>query len=90
MSQDAAKCYLVGQLQRLGAKPLYADYRDNLVWQNASNCGSGLEIFEAGHVLRGMRDKFRWESLAGSPLGNPEGPSTVSRRGAWAISVVFS
>ena len=49
---------LVGQLQRLGAEPLDADNRDNLIWQNASDCGGWQEVFEAGHVLR--RHTLTW------------------------------
>src|SRR5712692_4977016 len=48
---DAAGRRLIGQLQSLGAKPLYADDRDDLVRQNASDGGGGLEVFEAGHGL---------------------------------------
>src|ERR1019366_7389339 len=50
---NAARRSLVGQLQSLGAKPLYADHRNNLLRQNASDCGGGLEVFEAGHILGG-------------------------------------
>ena len=42
----------VGQLKRLRTKPLHANHRDDLIRQNASNCGGGLEVFEAGHVFR--------------------------------------
>src|ERR1019366_6201090 len=48
---NGARRSLVGQLQSLGAKPLYADHRNNLVRQNTSDCGGGLEVFEAGHIL---------------------------------------
>ena len=43
---------LVGQLQRLGAKPLYADDRNDLVRQDSPDGGGRLKVFEAGHVLR--------------------------------------
>src|SRR6516164_10939514 len=49
---DTARWRLVGQLQCLGAKPLYADHRNNLVRQNASDRCGWLEVFETGHVLR--------------------------------------
>src|ERR1700756_1749961 len=51
---DTAGRRLVGQFQGLGAKPLYADYRDNLVGQNPSNCGGLLKVFKTAHVLGGM------------------------------------
>src|SRR5580704_18226897 len=47
---NAARRSLIGQLQRLGAKPLYTDDRDDLLRQNSPDCGGWLEIFEAGHV----------------------------------------
>ena len=50
---NTARWPVVSQLKRLGTKPLHADYRDDLLRQNASDRGGGLEVFEAGHVLRG-------------------------------------
>src|SRR5258708_7653962 len=55
---NAARRPFVGQLQSLGAKPLYADHRDRLVGQNASDCGGRSEGFQAGHVFRGMPADF--------------------------------
>ena len=49
---NAAGRSLVGQLQSLGAKPLHADHRDDLVRQNSPDGGGWLEVFEAGHGLR--------------------------------------
>ena len=43
---DLAGWCLVGQLQGLGAEPLYADHRDEAVGQNAAHRGVGLEVFE--------------------------------------------
>ncbi len=48
---NTARWPLVGQLKRLGTKPLHADHRDDLIRQNASDCGGGLEVFEAGHLV---------------------------------------
>src|SRR4029077_14855705 len=42
---NTARWPLVGQLKRLGTKPLHADHRDDLIRQNASDCGGGLEVF---------------------------------------------
>jgi hypothetical protein len=56
---------LLGQLKRLRAKPLYADHRDHLIRQNASDCGGRLEVFEAGHVFRGGIPGFTGKSGAG-------------------------
>ena len=61
---NTASWSFVGQLQRLGAKPLDADHGDYLVWQNASHCGSGLEVFEADHlvcslILAVMREQLK-------------------------------
>src|SRR5271165_6228358 len=50
---NTARWPLVGQLKRFGAKPLHADHRHDLVGENASDCGGGLEVFEAGHVFHG-------------------------------------
>src|SRR5215472_12682296 len=50
---NAAGWRLVGQFQRLGAKPLDVDHRYYLVRQNTSDCCGGLKVFEAGHVLGG-------------------------------------
>ena len=50
---NTARWPLVGQLKRFGAKPLHADHCDDLLGQNASDCGGGLEVFEASHVFRG-------------------------------------
>src|SRR5271165_3945314 len=50
---NTARWPLVGQLKRFGAKPLHAHHRDDLLRQNASDCGGGLEVFEASHVFRG-------------------------------------
>ena len=50
---NTARWPLVGQLKRLGTKPLHADHRDDLIRQNASDCGGGMEVFEARHVFRG-------------------------------------
>jgi hypothetical protein len=44
---------LVGQLKSQGAKPLYVDYRDNLIRKDTSHGGVGMEIFEAHHALIG-------------------------------------
>ena len=43
---DLAGRRLVGQLERFGAEPLYADHRDEAVGQNAAHRGVGLEIFQ--------------------------------------------
>ena len=51
---NTARGPLVGQLRSLGAKPLHADHCDDLVGQNASDCGGGLEVFEASHVFHGQ------------------------------------
>jgi hypothetical protein len=48
---NSARRPLVGQLKRLGTKLLHADHGDELVRQNASECGGGLEVFEAGHFF---------------------------------------
>jgi hypothetical protein len=47
---NTARRPLVGQLKRLGAKPLHTDNRDGLVRENASERGSRREIFKLGHV----------------------------------------
>jgi hypothetical protein len=47
---NAARRSFISQLQSLGAKPLHADHRDDLLRQNSPDCGGWLEIFEAGHV----------------------------------------
>jgi len=63
---NAARRPFVGQLQSLGAKPLYADHCDRLVEQNASDCGGRLEV-------------SRWVmSFVGCTSISPEG--AVSRR----------
>ena len=49
---DSASRVLVGQLQRLGAKPLNADHRDDLVRQYASDGCGGLEVVESHHIFR--------------------------------------
>src|ERR1700751_4748219 len=55
---NTASWRLVGQLQRLGAKPLDADHRDNLIRQNAPDCGGWQEVFEAGHIFPGGYARF--------------------------------
>ena len=48
---NPARRGLIGQLQSLRAKPLDTDHCYDLVGQDASDCGCGLEVFEEGHVL---------------------------------------
>src|ERR1700748_3560989 len=67
---NTARWSFVGQFQRLGAKPLDADHGDYLVWQNALDCGGGLEVFEAGHlvcslVLSVMREQLEYIGFIG-------------------------
>jgi hypothetical protein len=64
---NAASRPFVGELHSLRAKPLDADYRDDLIRQNASDCGGGLEVFEAGHVFSvGGMLGFNGKSVAAS------------------------
>ena len=66
---NPARWPLVGQLKRLGAKPLHADHRDDLIRQNASDGGVGLEVFEASHVFHG-RIKFYFSAKASPARGH--------------------
>lgn len=74
---NATRGPFVGQLQSLGAKPLNADHRDRLVAQNASDCGGRLEVFEAGHVLRGVHVDFTGKASLADVLPQPEGVPSI-------------
>jgi hypothetical protein len=49
-SSFVSQSALIGQLQRLGAKPLHTDNSDKTIWQDATHGGVGLEIFEGAHA----------------------------------------
>src|SRR5271166_7159929 len=77
---NTARWPLVGQLKRFGAKPLHADHRHDLVGENASDCGGGLEVFEAGHVFHGrIQLLFHCENVtsARAHLGNVSARSNL-------------
>ena len=65
---DPAGWRLVGQLERLGAEPLDADDRDDLLRQDAADGGVGLEVFEASHVF--SRTSFYFTAKASPARGN--------------------
>jgi len=68
---------LVGELESLGAKPLYADHCDDLLRQNASDGGVWLEVFEAGHVLHGVHADFTGKTPLADVLPQPQGMHSI-------------
>src|SRR2546422_6376736 len=42
---------LVGEFERLRAKPLHTDNRDQGIRHNAADGGVGLDVFEPAHII---------------------------------------
>ena len=69
----------ISQLQGFRTEPLNAYYGNHLVGHDAFHCGVGLEIFEAGHVIRGLLADFSEKASQAHVLTNPK----AYRRSSW-------